>query len=206
MKLVIIESPYCGKVRRNEAYLDRCIVDSLMRGEAPFASHGFYTKYLDDKTPKHRRLGMACGFNWAEKADLIAVYDDYGITDGMRDGIKRHESLGIPVEYRSIMRKKNNWHGVDVPQGELDEVMLAAQQFYDVTRQEIISKRREERLLLARKNVASVLKMRGYGYAAIGRAMDRDHTSIIHMLDYEFKDRRLARGRRKYEEKARQAS
>jgi len=67
---VVIESPYgtrpdgtrCtpAEVARNERYLDRCIRDSIDRGEAPYASHGFFTKpgRLDDTKPEQRRQGI----------------------------------------------------------------------------------------------------------------------------------------------------
>ena len=37
--LVIIESPYMGNVKSNVAYARKCMSDSLLRGESPFASH-----------------------------------------------------------------------------------------------------------------------------------------------------------------------
>lgn len=50
MRRVIIESPYAGNVEANATYLRRCLRDSLLRGEAPFASHAIYTLpgVLDD--------------------------------------------------------------------------------------------------------------------------------------------------------------
>ena len=39
MRLVIVESPYAGDVEANEEYARQCVRDSLMRGEAPIASH-----------------------------------------------------------------------------------------------------------------------------------------------------------------------
>ena len=50
MKLVIIESPYAGDIEKNVAYARDCVRDSLMRGEAPYASHLLYTQpnILDD--------------------------------------------------------------------------------------------------------------------------------------------------------------
>ena len=87
MKRVLIESPYratfLSKKELHLTYLRACILDSLERGEAPFASHGFYTRYLNDKKPAEREAGMACGKAWAEGADVIAFYVDYGISPGM---------------------------------------------------------------------------------------------------------------------------
>jgi hypothetical protein len=44
MKLVIIESPYAGDVEPNVAYAKAAVLDCLSRGEAPYASHLFFTQ------------------------------------------------------------------------------------------------------------------------------------------------------------------
>lgn len=43
-RLVVVESPYAGDVERNVAYAKRCVLDCLKRGEAPYASHLFFTQ------------------------------------------------------------------------------------------------------------------------------------------------------------------
>lgn len=79
---VMVESPYKGEVSRNMAYLARCIEDSLSKNEAPFASHGFYTFYLDDKVPEERMVGIECGLAWGKLSSHV-FYTDYGWTTGM---------------------------------------------------------------------------------------------------------------------------
>ena len=103
MKLVVIESPYAGDVEANVRYARQCLKDSLMRGEAPLASHLLYTQVLDDTDKDQRHMGMEAGFAWNAKADLVAVYRDYGVTPGMQFGINRAKELGIMVEYREIL-------------------------------------------------------------------------------------------------------
>ena len=46
MRLMIVESPYAGDMEANTEYArDACAtLDSLMRGEAPIASHLLYTQ------------------------------------------------------------------------------------------------------------------------------------------------------------------
>ncbi len=102
MKLVVIESPYSGDVERNTAYLKECIKDSLKRGEAPYASHLFYTQVLDDTVPEERKQGMEAGFAWGQKADLVAVYTDLGMSGGMKIGIEVAEKTGKTIEYRTL--------------------------------------------------------------------------------------------------------
>jgi hypothetical protein len=72
-----------------DRYLEACIFDSLKRGEAPFASHGFYTRWLKDSEPAEREAGMACGRAWAENADVIVFYVDYGMSPGMLEMLEQ---------------------------------------------------------------------------------------------------------------------
>lgn len=104
MKRVVIESPYAGDVERNTAYARACMLDSLHRGEAPYASHLLFTQpgILDDTNPVERRLGIEAGLAWGEAADLVAVYVDLGVSAGMRLGMERHRERGVPVEERRL--------------------------------------------------------------------------------------------------------
>ena len=101
-KKVIIESPYAGDITRNEIYARRCMLDSISRGEAPLVSHLLYTQVLDDTIPAQRVSGIECGFAWREGAHLTAVYTDYGISEGMLQGIEDAQFQGCLVEMREI--------------------------------------------------------------------------------------------------------
>ncbi len=103
MKRVIIESPFRGDTIRNLKYAQLSLKDSLSRGEAPFASHLLYTQVLDDKDLRERVLGMEAGWAWLPMADLVAVYEDYGISQGMSMGIEKARRFGILHEYRKIL-------------------------------------------------------------------------------------------------------
>ena len=76
--------------------------DCLLRGEAPFASHLFYTQVLDDQAPNERLLGMVAGWAWLPVADATVVYRDLGISPGMKEGIAKAVAAGLPIEYRSL--------------------------------------------------------------------------------------------------------
>lgn len=102
--LVIIESPYKGDVVRNERYAKLCMKDSLDRGEVPFVSHLLYTLVLDDTFPPDRKLGMEAGFEVISRSDYTAVYEDYGISDGMKEGIEIAKKLGHRIDYRRLDR------------------------------------------------------------------------------------------------------
>lgn len=106
-KLVYLESPYAGNVKKNVKYAQLCLRDSLIKGEAPFASHLLYTQknVLNDDNPMERKQGINSGFAWAAKAKKTVVYTDYGISRGMQEGIKNAELEGREVEYRKLNPK-----------------------------------------------------------------------------------------------------
>lgn len=105
---VVIESPYAGHVGKNLSYLSDALRDCLLRGEAPFASHGLYTRIgvLDDNDLRERELGIKAGFLWRSVAEKTVVYTDLGISLGMKFGIEHSLSIGIPIEYRSLPQWK----------------------------------------------------------------------------------------------------
>jgi hypothetical protein len=101
---VVVESPYAGDIDRNVRYLRACLRDCLLRGEAPFASHGLYTQdgVLNDNEAKERALGIHAGFEWREVAEMTVVYRDLGISTGMQYGIAHAVAKGQPVVYREL--------------------------------------------------------------------------------------------------------
>jgi len=107
MRRVIVESPYRGNFWqrwRNRRYARAAMHDCIRRGEAPFASHLLYTQrgVLRDHVESERKRGILAGFAWGAQAHAVVVYEDYGISDGMRIGIRRAKDIGMPVEYRSL--------------------------------------------------------------------------------------------------------
>lgn len=110
MNRIVIESPYASDTAQgrndNITYLRRCLRDSLMRGEAPFASHAIYTQYgvLDDALPEERSLGIAAGIEWGSSAKSVAIYVDRGISSGMIQGIVAAVMRGARIEVRALDR------------------------------------------------------------------------------------------------------
>ena len=121
MKLVVIESPYAGDVEANVAYAKRCVLDCLRRGEAPYASHLFFTQpgLLDDLVPEERKLGIEAGFAWGRAAKIVAIYVDRGISGGMKQGIASASARGAHIEVRALDR--------DVSKDDLMVVYRAAE-------------------------------------------------------------------------------
>lgn len=102
MTPVVIETPLSGDFIRNRRYAYLACKDCLRRGEAPYASHLFYTQFLDDTIPDSRTTGMQAGFAWASLAKVRVVYSDLGISSGMKAGLEEATKLGQTVLYRSI--------------------------------------------------------------------------------------------------------
>lgn len=131
MPLVVVESPLRGKVPawcprwlaplaervgryRNRRYALRCVRDSLLRGEAPYASHVLFDQHglLNDAVASERDAGMFAGFAWGSQADVRAVYVDHGVSTGMRRGIKQRPP-GQIVEFRRLS-PRSCWRADDV--------------------------------------------------------------------------------------------
>lgn len=102
----IIESPFSAPTEpelvRNVYYAMLAVRDSLERGEAPYASHLFFTQMLDDNVLIERELGIGAGLDIARFAAQTAVYTDLGISRGMEYGIERAEKLGRVVTNRQL--------------------------------------------------------------------------------------------------------
>jgi len=108
LKLVILESPFAADSQQgiddNVAYARRCVRDSLLRGEAPIASHLLYTQpgVLDDNIPGERQHGIDAGLAWRDVSEGSVVYQDRGISKGMQYGIDRAIASAKSVEYRNL--------------------------------------------------------------------------------------------------------
>ena len=104
MRRVVIESPYAGNIERNVQYAKRAMLDSLNRNEAPFAGHLLYTQVLNDTVPLERDWGIAAHMVWIESAEAVVVYEDYGISTGMKLAIVFAQKCvpEVPIEYRQI--------------------------------------------------------------------------------------------------------
>lgn len=114
---VIIESPFSGygdkqKERDHAVYLRLILLDSIKRGEAPFASHAIYPQVMDDDDPPLRHLGIHMGFRWGELAHYVAVYVDRGISPGMQAAIEHYRTMGLPIEFRQVFDDAQTQGGV----------------------------------------------------------------------------------------------
>lgn len=99
----LILSPYAGDTQRNVAYAQAAMIDSIRRGEAPFLSHLLYTQVLDDTKGAERCLGFELEWSWAQMAEQVVAYVDYGWSNGMHQTRTRlHNSVMPVVEERKL--------------------------------------------------------------------------------------------------------
>ena len=105
---VLLESPYGSRdpveVATNLTYARACVRDSVMRGEAPIASHLLFTQpcILNDDDLTERALGIDAGLAWIVVADKMVVYTDRGISGGMKMAMRVAESSGLEIELREL--------------------------------------------------------------------------------------------------------
>lgn len=106
LQRAVIESPFAAPTedgrQRNLRYARACLLDSLQRGEAPFASHLLYPQVLDDNTPELREQGIAAGFAWAETANLWVFYTDLGVSPGMQGAVETAVDKGRQPIFRRL--------------------------------------------------------------------------------------------------------
>lgn len=111
---VIVESPFKSNEESSEeehmAYLERCLLDCVNKGETPYASHKMLTKCLDDSIPEQRALGISAGLAMARilarHGGVPTFYLDYGWSIGMREAKRFYEAHNIPIVQRWIGRDR----------------------------------------------------------------------------------------------------
>jgi len=114
MQKVLLESPFAGtssdpvekKAQEDEnvRYARACMRDSLLKGEAPYASHLLYTQegILDDDILEERTQGIDAGLIWGAEADKTVIYVDRGFSRGMRYGVANALAADRPLEFRVL--------------------------------------------------------------------------------------------------------
>lgn len=104
--LVILESPFKGaneqEFERNVLYAQFCVLDSLQKGEAPYASHLLYTQVLNEHDPAQRTFGIDAGLEFGTVCSKSVVYTDLGISSGMQKGIDHAIRHGRDVQMRTL--------------------------------------------------------------------------------------------------------
>ena len=110
MLRVILESPWRGDDRyytpEFQQYARECMEFCLDNGAAPIPFHLLYTQVLDDTTTRERELGMKAAQSWYGQAEEVWVFEDFGISDGMLEGIRKARQRHKTVKYFKIREAK----------------------------------------------------------------------------------------------------
>lgn len=118
MKIVCLESPfkpsaadvarYAGTyseaelLRQNLIYARLALLNSLMRGEAPLASHLLYTQVWSERDDL-RDAGIKAGIEMHHRCDMVALYADLGISSGMGLASNNAKLIGVEQTRRVIL-------------------------------------------------------------------------------------------------------
>ena len=97
MKRIYLRSRYAGDTARNVAVSERLCRQVIEAGGAPFAPHLLYPRFLDDRTPSEREIGIACGLTFMGVYDEVWVYSGNGLSSGMGRELDHASRLGKPV-------------------------------------------------------------------------------------------------------------
>ena len=182
MLLVIIESPCkatsIAQQLRNRKYAIKCMLDSIDKGEAPFAAHLLYPQILTEETVDDQNVGIKLGLQWGEKAAKTIVYQDLGITSEMNYGIRNAFRHGRPIEYRNIPNAID--HNID----SLEALALEVSEYFGVKLMDMKSPLRDSELLEARMVYFAVARklFRGVSYNIIGSVVHRNHSTVVHAV------------------------
>lgn len=92
MTRLIIESPYAGDVDTNVAFCRNICHFAVLNGYSPYASHLFFTQFLDDNDLDERKLGIDAGLAWSEGVKVVWFCHREGepLSNGMQYAAKRH--------------------------------------------------------------------------------------------------------------------
>lgn len=105
-KAVLIVSPFVQEDPANASkmmrYAERATRDSLLKNEAPLATHVFYPSVISTKNPIERDTGLQSQLSWVKGCDVVAAYIDFGITPAMQVVLNQAILKSKRIEYRTI--------------------------------------------------------------------------------------------------------
>lgn len=93
MKLCVVESPYAGDIERNTEFARNVCRALVWEGWNPYASHLFFTQFLDEHNPLERKIGIELGIEWTFLAHtaFFCTREDEEWSPGMQQAFKSHK-------------------------------------------------------------------------------------------------------------------
>lgn len=119
--IIGIISPYSGDVQRNTAFLRDIIRSILAEGHTPIAGHAIYPQVLDDTDPEQRAHGMAAGQHLLTACCEVRVYDQLGMSAGMRADLEFCGANNVPFKLARLDGWEYRQAAAEAPLPELPD-------------------------------------------------------------------------------------
>lgn len=102
---VIALTPFAGEdvvnLQKFKRYSKRVIQDCISRGEAGIVVNSFLAS-TDSMTNQGRAIAIGSAVEWVKVAEVIAVYEDYGITPTMQTILNVAQQRNKRIEFRTV--------------------------------------------------------------------------------------------------------
>lgn len=102
---VIALTPFAGEdtvnLQRFKRYSKRVIQDCISRGEAGIVVNAFLAS-TDSMTTQGRAIAIGSAVEWVKTAEIVAVYEDYGITPTMQTILNVAQQRNKRIEFRTV--------------------------------------------------------------------------------------------------------
>ncbi len=93
-KRIYLCSRFAGEPAKNVAVAERLCRQRVDAGQAPFAPHLLYPRFLADGNASERALGIACGLTFMEVCNEVWLYTADWVSSGMRREVDHAIRLG----------------------------------------------------------------------------------------------------------------
>ena len=91
-------SPLSGDIEGNIGRAKGYCRIAMDMGYVPYASHVYFTSFLDDTDPEQRAVGTREGLFWLAMCQEVFVFGDR-ISEGMAAELELASKLGLPITY-----------------------------------------------------------------------------------------------------------
>lgn len=103
IRKIFVSSPLRGNVETNienaRKYCKKVLDDT---GDIPIAPHVYFTQFLDASNDYENQIALDLGFELLSGCDEIWVFQDNGISEGMKQEIELAKRLEIPIIYTKL--------------------------------------------------------------------------------------------------------
>lgn len=107
-RLCVVETPYrassIDQLQANVYFAGAVCRSLIYEGYNPFASHLFYTNFLNDRHLFERTAGIHLGYEWAKHAEVaffcLRPDEEWGKSGGMVRALEHWKSLEMPTVLR----------------------------------------------------------------------------------------------------------